>query len=216
MVEPALATKEITHIEPNSVLSSNPTFLVTLKDGIKCIWKFCGPRWRKEVAAYKVSTLLGFDIVPPTVRRIINGRAGSLQLYCDSVPLDRRNVVVKGVYGLECRTVVANQLSIVEIQRRKLFDFVIDCEDRSPFRNWLLTSNGRIFCIDHEHGFRDRIYCPVPNASLIEFMSMREAQSIKNSILNSSTISALEAELLPLIGSNRTSLVLGRIKSLKR
>lgn len=37
-----------------------------------------------EVAAYRASCQLGFDCVPPTVVRVIQGRRGSMQLYLES------------------------------------------------------------------------------------------------------------------------------------
>lgn len=216
MVEEILTTTEISQIEPNPVRTSNPSFLVTLKDGTECVWKFSGPRWRKEVAAFKVSTFLKFDLVPVTVCRVIDGRRGSLSRYVPSVRLERRNVIVKGRFGLECQTVLANQIPRRELQKQKLFDFIIDCEDRGRFKNWLLTPDVKILCIDHEHAFRARNYILVPDASHFEFLSMRENQKIKDSILDGSNVLSLEKELLPLIGRVRTDLFLGRLHSLKR
>jgi hypothetical protein len=36
-----------------------------------------------ELAAYELNKLLGLDLVPPTVERTIDGRAGSLQCFCE-------------------------------------------------------------------------------------------------------------------------------------
>lgn len=62
--------------------SSNATFLVIVDDGEdhapavykpergeQPLWDFPPGLWRREIAAYELSRALGFDLVPPTVRR---------------------------------------------------------------------------------------------------------------------------------------------------
>jgi hypothetical protein len=51
-----------------------------------------GPASLPEVAAYRLDRMLELDLVPVTVRRELDGRAGSVQLYVDSLPDDRRRL----------------------------------------------------------------------------------------------------------------------------
>jgi len=57
--------------------------VVTLKNGLVGIFK-SGKYHYGEVAAYRLSKLLGFNLVPPTVYRMIEGVEGSLQFYIDA------------------------------------------------------------------------------------------------------------------------------------
>ncbi len=94
-----------------------------------------------EVGAFKISQLIGVDFVPPTVKRVINGRAGSLQLYIQS------NYNPNKMSGKH---------------KRELFNSLLD-KQKSDFallhyltgqwdRHWgnLIISNKKIFSIDNE------------------------------------------------------------------
>ena len=74
---------------------SHQVLLVTLKSGIKGVFKTVSPcEDACEVTAFKASKFLGFPIVPPTVLRAINGKKGSFQLYVTTNydPLPRDNI----------------------------------------------------------------------------------------------------------------------------
>jgi hypothetical protein len=45
--------------------------------------------WKSEVAAYELDKLLGTDLVPPAVRRRIDGRLGSVQLWIEDVVTEK-------------------------------------------------------------------------------------------------------------------------------
>ena len=47
------------------------------------LWDFPGGLYRREVAAYELSKLIGWNFVPPTVVREGPEGVGSLQLYVD-------------------------------------------------------------------------------------------------------------------------------------
>lgn len=71
-----------------------------LSDGARhahAVWKTIeapdvNDSWRHEVAAYELDKLVGTGLVPPTVERTIDGRAGSLQLWVEkaTTEADRR------------------------------------------------------------------------------------------------------------------------------
>ena len=60
--------------------------LITLENDIQGVFK-TGNYHYAEVAAYRLSKILGLNLVPPTVFRSINGVQGSLQLYIDAPDL---------------------------------------------------------------------------------------------------------------------------------
>lgn len=60
--------------------ATHDILLVTLESGLKGIFKV-GNYSYAEVAAYRLSELIGIHLVPPTVLRTINGTLGSLQFY---------------------------------------------------------------------------------------------------------------------------------------
>lgn len=155
----ALRTEAIAKVVSNPNKSSNETFIVTLESGTKAIWKPIDKRYRNEIAAYLVDRRIGFGMVPVTVERIINGRPGSLQLYCESIPAQILSWPVKGIYGREARQRITNVLP-VEIEKRTAFDFLIKNPDRAFLTNWLLAPDGRIICIDHEQAFHSLLICP--------------------------------------------------------
>jgi uncharacterized repeat protein (TIGR03843 family) len=77
--------------------SSNATFLVTIRgDGEECravykpgrgerpLWDFPNGLYRREVAAYRLSELLGWGLVPPTVLRDGPLGQGSFQLFIEA------------------------------------------------------------------------------------------------------------------------------------
>ncbi len=73
---------EIVHQDGKHYSASHPVFLITLKSGIKGVYKIqreC--EIFAEVAAYRASRMLHFSFVPPTTIRVINGKLGSVQMY---------------------------------------------------------------------------------------------------------------------------------------
>ena len=101
------------------------------------LWDFpTGTLYRREVAAYQLSQLLGWPFVPPTVAREGPQGTGSLQLY---VPHDRDS------HFFEQREQAA---LVPQLQRIAVFDFVANNADRKG-GHCLLDTQGRIWGIDH-------------------------------------------------------------------
>ncbi|NRA45490.1 MAG: hypothetical protein HRU09_11100 [Oligoflexales bacterium] len=85
--------------------------------------------YRSEIAAYEFDQLLGFHLVPMTVKRKIKKRKGSMQYF-----VKNSNSVVK----------------ITDYERSKnlnVFDYLISNKDRNEGN--LLIANGREIAIDH-------------------------------------------------------------------
>lgn len=130
------------HIAP-IYYGSNHCFLVTLDGGAAgkslSIYKPAqgeyplydfpsGTLYRREVATWLVDSLLGWNLVPPTV--VTHGRfgIGSLQLFIESYP--------------------QGQLQIHELQRLCLLDAAVNNADRKS-DHCLLGENGKLWGIDH-------------------------------------------------------------------
>jgi hypothetical protein len=123
------------------VEGDNDTLLVTLSDGTKGVFKPDISKSQKgsesEIVAYQISKLLGFDLVPPTVRRTFNGKSGSLQLFIEnSVPANR-------TYFFESQD---------QDLRQRILDYILINGDRNE-GNFLIGSRGEIYSIDHEKSF---------------------------------------------------------------
>lgn len=119
----------------------NDTFLVTLSDGTRAVFKPDKSLDQKasesEIVAYQVSKTLSFDLVPPTVRRFFNGENGSLQLFIENaVTADRSHIIETDAQEL----------------RQQVLDYILINADRNG-DNFLIGKGGEIFSIDHEKAF---------------------------------------------------------------
>lgn len=95
---------------------------------------------KRERAAYLVSRFLGFDFVPPTVLRDIDGRHGSAQEFIpDSKTFDHLDI-------REFRS-----LPVASLVKLWIFDYIIWNLDRH--KGNILYRNGDIIAIDHGFSF---------------------------------------------------------------
>ena len=99
-----------------------------------------------EVAAYRISRMLGLNAVPPAVQRRLFNSKGTLQLWVENAMMekDRR----KKNIGPRSAAQRAFQM-----QNMKLFDALIDNEDRN-LGNILWDGEWRLWMIDHTRAFR--------------------------------------------------------------
>lgn len=134
----------------------------------------------RERAAYLISRFLGFDFVPPTVIKIVNGIEGSLQEFVEDSKV-----------GFE---IGQEKILDGEMEKLRIFDSLIDNLDRHEGN--YLVKDGRVFAIDHGYTFGDgdiykfkwrgmnKDYIP---ADLIEklkrFSSFQEQQDILRDLL---------------------------------
>lgn len=96
-----------------------------------------------EVAAYRIDRLLGLERVPPTVRREIDGREGSLQLWI-------QNAMTAAELREEGRT--PYMLTYHQQQIMRAFDVIVGNWDRH-LNNELYDQQGRLWFIDHTRSF---------------------------------------------------------------
>ena len=132
----------------------------------------------RERAAYLISRFLGFDFVPPTVIKVVNGEEGSLQEFVEDAQV-----------GSEVRDGdVLNE----EMSKLAIFDSLIDNLDRHSGN--YLVKGGRIFAIDHgytfqsmanlEYGEMSEDHIPADLADkLRRFSSLQEQQDILRDLL---------------------------------
>lgn len=131
--------------------SSNYVFLATMCDprgnpfaavykprrGENPLWDFPdGTLYKREVAAYRLSELLGWHFVPPTVIAEGPHGVGALQMYVEH---DRTS------HFFEQREVAE---LVPQLQRMAVFDYVANNADRKG-GHCLLDEHGRIWGIDH-------------------------------------------------------------------
>ena len=98
-----------------------------------------------QVAAYKMSRLLGITNVAPTVMREVNGKKGSVQMWIENA-MNERDRMEKKLYP--------PNRSIIELYAHdmRVFDNLINNIDRN-FTNILYDSNWRLWFIDHTRAF---------------------------------------------------------------
>ena len=99
-----------------------------------------------EVAAYRLARLLGFQNVPPTVIRSIQGKEGSLQAW---VP----NCMTEGARIKKNKQARNAWRWAMEVQTMQLFDVLIYNEDRNR-GNVLIDPDWNLWMIDHTRSFR--------------------------------------------------------------
>jgi hypothetical protein len=169
-----LRTAEVVDVEeiPDGV--TDPKKVLLEKDGLRMraifrdvdISKSSGPGFggRKrlnfrdscifEVAAYEVAQILGLDNVPPTVRRKIKGKNGSLQAWVE-------DAITEKVRVKEGRTPASPWHHAMQHQIMKVFDNLLYNEDRHQ-GNILYDENWKLWMIDHTRTFRMDKELPYP------------------------------------------------------
>ena len=164
-------------------MGSNYTFLVKLswegneslaiykpRDGEAPLWDFpSGTLYKREYAAYLLSEILGWDIVPFTVIRDGPHGIGSVQEFIEHDP--RQNY-----YTLEDGC--ADQLRVIAC-----FDLVANSTDRKA-NHLLMSDSGKIWSIDHGLTFHSDMkvrtviwdFCsePIPTPLLESVAQLRE------------------------------------------
>ena len=136
-LDTALATGKVVRERPLGLGGINDgKKIVQLEGGSYGVWKPHEEVWyssyRSEVLAYEVDKKLGFNLVPPTVTRLIDGKVGSLQLWAPS-----------------SKTATATQTAL---DKQSTLDFLIDHGDRHG-GNYLVRDDRSIISIDNGIAF---------------------------------------------------------------
>ncbi len=166
-----LSESDIISRKPIGIGKSEGEFL-TFKDDVIGVFKSVkegSPNaWvvnpTSEVGAYKIDQLFGFNMVPLTVEREINGELGSVQLF------------VRDAVDAE---LISPEL-IDSFQRKKLelFDYIIHNTDRMHGHgNFLVTSNRRIIASDNGLSLRISMVDELPE-DLLQFFRTNEGSMI--------------------------------------
>ena len=112
--------------------------LIDLQCGIKGVFKskqiHPSSNYKSEIAAYRVSKLFGFDLVPITIEKKVNKQKGSLQYFVTNTES------AQSILGY----IKSNELNI--------FDYIIRNKDRN-IDNILILGNKDV-AIDHGLSFR--------------------------------------------------------------
>lgn len=103
--------------------------------------------WRYNVAAYRLSLLLGLDMVPVTVQRNYQRGPASFTWWVDDVLMDEGTRLKQKVRAPDVR-VWNQQMAVVRV-----FDQLIYNTDRN-LGNLLITSDWQLWMIDHTRAFR--------------------------------------------------------------
>jgi uncharacterized repeat protein (TIGR03843 family) len=141
-------------IEGRMPNSSNATFLMAVGDngtqgiykpltGERPLWDFEPGLYKREVAAYRLSEVLGYDIIPPTVVREGPLGEGSLQLFINHDPSLHYFVF------LDLRPELHDQL-----RKMAVFDIVANNTDRKG-GHVLVDAEDHLWGIDHGVCFSD-------------------------------------------------------------
>ena len=162
---------------------SNYTFLVKIemegheslaiykpRDGEAPLWDFPrGTLYKREYAAYLLSQILGWDIIPFTIIRDGPYGIGSVQQFVEHDP-KQNNYTLEDDY--------ADQLRVIAC-----FDLVANSTDRKA-NHLLLSNNGKIWSIDHGLTFHEEMkvrtviwdFCsePIPSHLLQSLTELRD------------------------------------------
>jgi hypothetical protein len=102
--------------------------------------------YRYNIAAYRLSRLVGLDSVPMSVERNVDGKASAVTWWIDDVLMDEGQRLKKQTTPLSSR--VAAQVHIMRV-----FDALIANSDRN-LGNLLWTAGETMWLIDHTRAFR--------------------------------------------------------------
>jgi hypothetical protein len=131
-------------------------YLLLLETNIKVVWKphkrIKLSNYRAEVLAYELDVLLGFNLVPPTVERTIDGNLGSLQLFEEGISGVLLRYNTDNVMDYDSRVLVHHNL-----KKQSLFDYLIQNGDRHR-ANYLFTVDGKVISIDNGSSFTGQGY----------------------------------------------------------
>ena len=135
---------------------TRPWVLTLEKDGVtsKAAWKNPTGKpggyqesWKTEIAAYRLSNLLGLNMVPPTVEKEREGNKGACNLWVkywkNFEEIINEKLQAKGIQYV---------YFIRKLSLQRAFDNLVNNIDRHR-RNYLITEDWRMILIDHGRAF---------------------------------------------------------------
>jgi len=170
-----LRTAEVVKVEKIPEGVTKPQKLYLEKDGIraKAVFRYkeikkkrwndpnAGPRvdfrdlCTYECAAYRLSRLLGMNNIPPTVRRKVKGKNGTVQIWVEGAMTDTHRLTEKILIPDPLRWKRQDQLMLI-------WDELIYNDDRNK-GNVLIDQDWNVWLIDHTRAFR--VYSEIREAN---------------------------------------------------
>ena len=147
---------------------------------------------RFEIAAYRLSKLLGLNNVPPVVKRGMFGEDGTLQIWVEEAMMeqDRIKKKIKPQGGLNW----SNQVQIM-----RSFDNLIGNKDRNQ-GNFLIDEDWKLWMIDHTRAFTNGKelmnpyplrYCAPEFWEKVKSLEMNSLQQEMKGVLSKDQVKAL-------------------------
>jgi hypothetical protein len=124
-----------------------------LRDGRRVI--FFRDTYRNEVAAYRLSRLLGFETLPPAVERKVDGAPGSVQLWIEQAMTEKDRLA----RDLQPPDTITFRQQIYDM---RVFDNLINNFDRNQ-GNVLIDRDWTLWLIDHTRSFGQEAALPEPD-----------------------------------------------------
>jgi len=168
-LERFLQEAEIVEVEKLDVGITKPQRVTLRKDGIevRAVLKqlsisfetegrppktFDSDRWEYELAAYKLDRMIGLNMVPVTVERVVNKRRGVLQFWIENAITLKKMLEDKMQPDGWCATYPQYNLM-------NIFDLLIHNTDRTQ-QNALFTKDWTLLLIDHTRAFETALKPP--------------------------------------------------------
>ena len=188
-IEELLLTAEPVSVEDVGMGVTKPSRVVLRKAGLELAAAFkpiqrgrqkgFWESYEAEIAAYKLDKILGMQMVPPTVERVINKQKGSLQYWVKDCKLYKE----LGSQPPPRPSEWSHQLSVM-----KMFDILIMNKDRNA-QNFLVDGDWHMVLIDHSRAFiteeniaKDEKKLPVQfDRKLVEKLRSLDAKSLEES-----------------------------------
>jgi len=200
-IENILKNNKIINVEPLGG-GINDSFVINLGGEVKAVWKPHKETWssnyRAEVLAYEVDRKFGFNLIPETVERTIDGKKGSVQLFKELG------------YGLSGPSLAPRS----QLKKQSFLDFIIDNRDRHE-QNYLMNWDKTVISIDNEmsfttggnnhHTFFER------RPDIREFLRTSEGKEIVRKFENTD-LEAFREELRLYLGTKDANRQIDRIK----
>lgn len=152
--------------------------------------------YKFNIAAYKLSLMLGLDMIPPHVERSHAGSSGCFSWWVDNVLMDEGERLKKKVAPPDQNEFNA-QFSMVQV-----FDQLIYNTDRNV-GNLLITKDWKLWMIDHGRAFR--MHHDLPNQKILKMCERRFLAKMREL-----TEPALKAELGPYLSGMEIQAILKR------
>jgi uncharacterized repeat protein (TIGR03843 family) len=171
------------------------------RSGESPLWDFPeGTLYLREVASYRLSAALGWDIVPPTVMRQGPHGIGSVQLYVE--PMEEGGDVDPRHFWGACND---------ELEKLVLFDHITNNADRK-LSHCLRDVHGRVWGIDHGLTFNE---VPKLRTVLWQFSGSAISSSLREQLLGLVEHEGETRDLLrPYLGKNEITAFLHRVERL--